>query len=827
MTRPLFLSGLATAAIIACAAAPTAQAQTQTYIFNIPAQELGSALRSFAQKTRVQLIFDGEAMRGKRSRPLKGQYSAGEGIAILLQGTGLIVHQNAEGVFVISRSSAENTPTNAPSESSDSIFVTDEIVVTAQKRTERLLDVPASITAETGTQLLRRGATQLQDIVATTPGLSNPGPGGGNGSNLVIRGVTTDTAQALKQSTVSVMFDDIPVDPSTAGLEATNLRIVDIERVEVLRGPQGTLFGSGSLSGAVRYITNKPDATRISGSIEGNVASTKSGADSQWGNVVLNLPLVTDRVAVRAVGYGFNEGGWVDNIHFDQKNVNRNKTYGGRIALMAQATDNLTLTLTGAYQDSHDYAGGESLYFQPAGTRKQISTSQNSGDSRVQSTLANLGLTYDFGEISLFSSSTYIRRKVDFLQDFGFYTDLMQLQFGLPPLDNTTPGRTYNASNIYTQELRLASNGSGPFRWTFGGFYLRSRTPHGGQTITAPGLMPYLGTDNLVNVSSVGGQEEIAGFGQATYTIADTLDLTAGLRVSNTKLDITSISSGLLVTGGTDDITFRLPARETTYNPRFSVLYRLTDQVSVYAQAARGYRVGGANLTAGLGGPGIPRTYKSDNLWNYEAGVKTSLLNGRLQINADVYYIDWKKLQVSLEANNFNYTGNAGAARVYGFEAEVTAKPTSWLDLGGSLSLSNAALTQDTPTLVRTTGVVGVEDGDRLPASPRTQGSAYAQLNFKVNGDTAYVRASGHYVGASYTDFDAQGIRYGDYGAVDLRAGIAHENVELAIFARNLLDGDGKRSAAPESTLGPIIATEQMAWRIRPRTIGLTGRISF
>lgn len=730
------------------------------------------------------------------------------------------------GVVLSTESWAQAAPSQG-SASNPAVITVEEIVVTATKSRQRLIDVPVSITAESGEQLRRRGATQLQDLVATTPGLSNPGQGGGNKTNLVIRGVTTDMSANLKQSTVSVLFDDIPVDPSTAGLLTTNLRLVDIERVEVLRGPQGTLFGSGSLSGAVRYITNKPDASAFSGSIEGSYAGTKSGADSKWGNVVLNVPLVTDRVAVRAVGYDFSEGGWIDNIRTKQNNVNRTRTYGGRVALEAKATDQMEVTLTGAYQKGHDTASGGSLYTQPAGYSTQVNDGRAGTQSYVKSALANLGVTYDFGNVTLFSSSTYINRKVDILEDFGYYAEYLQAIYRLPALNTSAPGKTYGHSDIYQQEVRLASNGDGPFRWTAGGFYLKSKTPEGGQMITAAGLAPYLGTGNLADVRSPGSQEEIAGFGQAVYSVADKLDITAGLRVSRTTLDINSISSGILMTGGTNVVTFKLPSRDTTYNPRVSVLYRPTSQLSLYAQAARGYRVGGANLTAGLGGPGIPLTYSSDSLWNYEAGAKASLMDGRLQINGDVYYIDWSDIQVSLVSNNINYTGNAGSARIYGFELEVAARPTSWLDLGGSLSLSDGALTQDAPTLVRTTGIVGAKDGDRLPGSSKSQGSAYAQFNFRLQDNRAYIRASGQYVGSGYTDFDEQGVRFGDYATFDLRGGVIYNNVEFTLFARNLLDSDGVRAAAEASRLGPIVVNARYAYRVRPRTVGLTARVGF
>ena len=213
-----------------------------------------------------------------------GAIGAGGGVAMLLAGT------------AYAQSTASPTSVVPAAESQ-------EIIVTANKRSQRLLDVPASITAETQADLQRRGAEQLEDIVRNTPGLSNPGAGAGNNTNLTIRGVTSGTALGLKQSTVALLFDDIPVDPSPS-LSGTNLRTVDIERVEVLRGPQGTLFGSGSLSGAVRFITNKPDFTHFSGSAEITGAGTQTGQGSVWGNLQLNVPIVTDKLAVRAVGYG-------------------------------------------------------------------------------------------------------------------------------------------------------------------------------------------------------------------------------------------------------------------------------------------------------------------------------------------------------------------------------------------------------------------------------------------------------------------------------------------------------------------------------------------
>ena len=291
----------------------------------------------------------------------------------------------------------------------------EEIVVTATKRAELLQNVPVSITAETGAQLEHRGATQLQDIVANTPGLNNPGSGGGNATNLTIRGVTTGTDLGFKQSTVALMFDDIPVDPVGQGAGASNLRVVDIERVEVLRGPQGTLFGSGSLSGALRYITNKPDLSQVSGSAAVSGADTETGAASYYGNVVVNAPIVQEVLGIRFVGYDYYDGGWIDDLRTGEKDSNPTKTDGARVAIAAKPDDRFYANLTLTYQDSRDYQGitSGSLYTKPAGTgfSGQVSDGINEFIVDLRSTIAALTLQYDFDPATLTSASSYHNRR--------------------------------------------------------------------------------------------------------------------------------------------------------------------------------------------------------------------------------------------------------------------------------------------------------------------------------------------------------------------------------------------------------------------------------
>ena len=828
--RVLVLAACVAAGVELNAAA--ADANATLYEFAIPPEPLSQALREYCQITQRQILYTEEMTQGHMAPALKGRFGAGDAIAALLSGSGLSVQTTPAGVLVLQW---EARPASAGGQSSANPAPADDqiqqVVVSANKRVQRLQDVPASITAETGATLEHRGATQLADIIQTTAGLTNAGAGGGNSTDLTIRGVTTG-GLGLKQSTVALLFDDIPVDPSFFSQSATNLRTVDIERVEVLRGPQGTLFGSGSLSGAVRFITNKPDMRYFSASGEVTEASTAGGAATTSGNVVVNAPIVPGKLAVRAVGYDYDEGGWVDNIRTGRSNVNGNQTKGGRLEIEGRPSAQLTLTATGAYEDSHDLGGGESLYTQPAGygADREVTNLRLSTNLDVVSKILNVGARYDLPAVSLFSSSTYIRREAVQLDDGGFYNDALALVLGVPSLaGQSAPAVTANDQDIFTQEIRASSRGAGPLKWTIGAFYLDASIK-GGQLISSPAFQAVTGTSTLGNLQSTGDQIETSVFGEATYTLADKWDLTAGMRASRTVLKSDSTAAGVLLTGNPDpsDVVPGLThQRDTDVDPRFSLAYRSSPDLTLYVTAARGHRVGGPNLTASLGGDGIPKSYGGDSLWNYEAGAKSRLFDGHLQLSGDLYYIDWSHIQAALVENNINYTGNAGSAAIYGLELEALVKPSPWLDLGGSISLSHGKLTQDDANVTRVTGAVGVRSGEQLPASPTTKVSAFSQFNFNLFDRTAYLRIADNYIGSEYTDFGHLGTRFGDFDTVDLRAGVFLDAFELVFFINNLTNSHGARGASDQTTVGPVVADPQLAYRVRPITAGVTLRADF
>ena len=732
--------------------------------------------------------------------------------------------------LLVQPSFAQNAGANA---SSDTLA---EIVVTATKRVERLQDVPVSITAETGIELEHRGATQLQDIINTTPGLNNPGSGGGNSTNLTIRGVTTGTDLGLKQSTVALLYDDMPIDPVGQGGGASNLRVVDIERVEVLRGPQGTLFGSGSLAGAIRYITNKPDLSQFSGSMEITGAETKTGAPSFSGYAVLNAPIVQNELGVRLVAYDYDDGGWIANLLTGQANSNPTKTDGARLAIAAKPNDQFSANLTLTYQDSKDYNGADagSLAVKPPGTgfSGQVTDGFNDYIIELKSTIAALTLQYDWDSLTFTSVSTYHDRKSNLYGTDSYFVPLTALI--ATGGANIIPGITKDNSgidgNIYTQELRLASHGAGNFKWTAGLFFLHA-SQGGGQEARSDAIIPIIGSDNIVDLIYHFGQQEVAAFGEATYTFADKWDLTGGARVSHYMV------SAQIDTGGFIPVFSILPSDYahtdfhdlgTPVDPRVSLAYRLDPNLTLYTQVARGYRVGGVNLTSDVGGRNTPPSYAPDSLWNYEIGAKGRMFDGRLTYSTDFYYIDWKNIQVSLQNQLGNYTGNASEARNYGIEFQVDAKPVSWLLLGAAFQLSKNEISKNDPTVSRpATGLVGVQDGDVLPAAPEAQASTYAEVDFPVAGYQGYVRATASYLGDEWTDFEHNGTKFGGFAQESVRAGVNFGSYEAVLFVNNLSNSQGATGALDAQLAGPVIINNQELFRIRPRTVGVTLRAKF
>ena len=746
---------------------------------------------------------------------------------------------------------ASVTPAVAQDQGANSSKI-EEIVVTANRREQRLQDVPISITAETGDDLRRRGAQSLNDIITNTTGLTSTGDGEGVASSISIRGVNSDGIGNV-QNSVAVLVDDINPDPGTLTLLTTNLKIVDVARVEVLRGPQGTLFGSGSLSGTVRFISNKPDLSRFGGSVDITGSNTRSGASSYSAEVVLNAPLITDKVGVRVVGYHDDTGGWIDNPSFGAKDVNREVVNGVRVIATLKPADNLEITPTVIAQRVIQKGLASSFYDPQPGGANHI-YEQPSFDYPDRARLAALiysvtaRYTPSWGTIT--ATSSYMDRSGDELFNAASFSISLAEGLNAGGLALTDPvplfGRaTRNTkAKTYTQELRYDLPTGMPIRWTIGAYYSHGKGGGGQAYFTAGDQLSSIVGNRLVRISALSTQSELALFTDATYTFADRFDLTAGVRQTRSKIDFGSTANGILAllsngsdagelifdiqsTGADPNVYFGAAARQIAASgskavdattPRVAFTFRQSRDLSLYVSTSRGFRTGGPNIVAPLSSQ-VPLSYLPDSLWNHEAGVKARLLDGRLLLNAAVYQIDWTNIQTlkeTIDAAQIAYIANAGSARLRGLELEVTSLPLSWLQLGGSLTVSSGKYTKDLTEL-------GIRVGDRIPGTPRFQSSAYADVLFDVirPNDTS-IRISHRYSGTSFALPGGKGPKSGDYHIIDVRGMIELGSFDLSLFVNNVFDNSGLTAARRGGAGLPA-----RGYRERPRTVGLGLRAQF
>lgn len=698
-----------------------------------------------------------------------------------------------------------------------------EIIVTAEKRSERLIDVPAAVSAIQASTLNSLGAHSVGDFAALVPGLQVSNGGAGSGSQLVLRGIAVNSIQS--SALVGVVVDGVPVGSSSsyaqAGTESFDSSLWDVARVEVLRGPQGTLYGANAMGGLLSYVYNEPNLTRYGGAIEAEGSDTEHGSGSWAVRGMLNLPLAEDRAALRISAWHDDDGGFIDDPTLGRKDVNRNIASGARAELLLKPIDRLTVRLEGVYGHDHRDATDEASFDQPTGqpiVGPLIQTANILDPAVVDYREGSLSLDYDAGPVKLTSISSYQRMADDetinlSLGSIGFFLANPGL-VGLPtPPASATAVVLNDSTRKFTEEFRVTSNGSGPFKYLAGFFYTHEATTND-QVVT--------GYDNsgvaiaaynpALNVLLPSVFQEYAVFGQASYTLFSRLELTAGVRYSHDETSFSDTNTGILsvlvpnvplTSGSSDKVNFLAAAR-----------YAVTNQSAIYVRAASGYRPGGPNVAVA----GAPSTYAPDSLWNYEVGYKASFLDGRADINLDAFYITWRDIQALTSIDGFSAIVNGGSASSRGFEAEGAIRPGHGVTLGGSLAYTDAHLDQDSP-------LIGGLAGDPLPLSPRWSGALYGDWTFPIQADwKGFVGGTLRAVGQRDISFPG-GVATGDpnfvlpsYVMGDLRAGVEKGRYRLTVYLDNVGDTRARISALTnEST----IAQQAEVTIARPRTIGV------
>jgi len=704
----------------------------------------------------------------------------------------------------------------------------DDIVVTAQKRSESLLTVPTPVSAISAEALERGSVTRLEDLAAKVPGLNLQSDRPGQ-TIIILRGVTTGSPTS---STVATYIDDVPFGSSTtqalAGWLSPDLDPSDLERVEVLRGPQGTLYGASSLGGLIKYVTTQPDLDTVSGRLSATATTVDHGGDGHGLRGMLNVPIVHDTLGLRVSAFSREDPGYISNPRSGHEEVNRSEVSGGRAALRWEPTDALSLTLSATIHDfDSDGSSEEDVVITngritPAtGEREQIRYAAETFavKDRLYSLSANYALGWaDFVSVTSFSTMDQTAT-VDQTIGLG---GALEAAFGIPNFGFSV-GSDIDLEKV-TQEFRLESPANDRLEWRAGLYYTNETVvrlqPSSAFSTQTGDPYPLPAPVFFANLDSE--YTEYAGYGDLTFHLSPRLDLSAGVRYSENDQDYTSVIGGL-ASGPTTTTVASSSDDSTTFmvTPR----YRITDDTMVYARVATGYRPGGPNgVPASQLAAGVPAVYGPDELTNYDIGYKASLLDHRLVLDLSAFYIDWEDIQLLTRFGSFTAAGNGGTARSQGFEATALAAPVEGLSITATLAYTDAELTEDAP------GVSGF-DGDRLPSVPKWQTGLSVDYDFTVSGSvTGFVGGGVHYVGDRVSPFTS-GAPAGNerpvmpsYTTVDLRAGVTFDRYTLQVFAKNLGDERAFGNIGSEAASG--FGAPYSASIIQPRTLGvtLTGR---
>jgi iron complex outermembrane receptor protein len=719
-----------------------------------------------------------------------------------------------------------------------------DIVITALRRDSTVQTTPLAITALSGETLTNAGVTNITDYAKFVPSLriQDNGPGA---RRVSLRGV-----QASGEATVGVYYDDTPVTGSVgvssdAAGRTADFSLFDVERVEVLRGPQGTLYGSGSMGGAIRVILNKPSQD-YEGNVEGSVMDTKGGGFGYFVNGMINVPLAKDVLAARAVLYRRDSNGFVYNTFLGRKNVNDYTATGGRLMLRFTPTGDITIDGSAAFEnaDAFSYSYNPDLGAYNSAAQVLLPYSD-------RSQIYNLTAKWDMGPVTLTGISSYQHRKSAYAADDSYYigsyrtparcaayvngsatsacsTDQLTSYYGY--IDGLSPAAIYypGSTKDFTNELRLSSSGSNRIDWTVG-LFLQDRD----NQVTSEDARADKATGEIIMPLQIFYRRQIqdelkqfAAFGEGTFHATDALSLTAGLRYYDYKKTVTGYTDiAWTLIGAPARPVSTVKSKENGTLLKFNVAWQASSNTLLYATASQGFRPGGANQVIGLAADLTP--YSADSLWNYEIGSKFQLLDRKLTLNLAAYQINWDNMQVSGRTTNgaFSFLSNAGAARIRGGEIEASIRPARGLSFSASGTYVDAKLTEDQVN----DSVVGAgRVGDRIPYIPHWSGSLSGEYTVPVTSALDfYMRGDFNYVGSSFSEFrptNVYRVEIPDYSLTNVRFGFEHaaSDTGVYLFVNNVFDAVAINRASRSSTANSYSATAAA-----PRTIGLNVRHRF
>ncbi|HEX3849128.1 MAG TPA: TonB-dependent receptor [Steroidobacteraceae bacterium] len=887
---------------------------------NIPPEDLGTALQTLAKERNFQIVYVSEQINVLRTHGASGEFTPEEALKSLLNGTGFTFKYLDEKTVTIvpvaarpdmRKPPASPAPEPAASAASDgaerqarrgfwnrlrlaqisndasassrseSIEKTrdsdaaedgaklEEIIVTATRQARLLSTVPISASAFTRKTLDAEGADQIDDIALMTPGVTFTRGNSGT-TQIAIRGINSDSGA----STTGVYIDDTPVQSRVIGFSSTTVfpNVFDVDRVEILRGPQGTLFGAGSEGGTVRFITPQPSLTDYTDNTHGELGFTEHGDPSFEARAALGGPLVENEIGFRASVSYRRDGGYTDRVDrfgggLIAKNDDWQNSYNARLAFAVEPVDHLRITPSFYYQDI--YIDDSQTYWEylsdPAGGRFN-NGAPVTAPFRATSYLPALNVNYQADAFTVTSNTSFYQ------QDNRNNRDLSalipnDLGVEITPTHPVPGDPGYKSQDLFvtsqkafTQEIRIQSSDlQSSFTWVAGVFYQHEHQASDQYVPDTPASFDRLveaalgeSTEQAFGMGLAEGvysyrsiinsiDSQIAGFGELNLQIVDRLTLTAGLRVERSTFNFTNRSDGpfnggLTVVNGNES--------ETPVIPKYGVSYQIDPGNLLYATAAKGFRTGGANAAipsrcdadlASLGYPAAPDSYKSDSVWSFEVGSKNRLLDGRLRLQSSIFDVKWSGIQQQVTLGTgcgLNFVANLGRATSRGFDLQGEYLAGDHLTTGLALGYDDAVFDQSImspPDPVTGVRPVLVRTGNSLGVNP-WMAAVNAQYDFAAWGRRAYLRVDDQFASRQSNPTPAEDPRNQTYASglvelpqtnlLSLRLGIRFDNgVDLSLFVKNALDSHPVLSRTQVGSNLDLIYADRT---FRPRTIGIT-----
>lgn len=849
------------------AAQPATAASTSVAI---PAQPLSQALTTFARQSGLQVVYVSEVTRGVWTQGASGNLTPRETLEKLLEGTGLRFKFTNSSTVTIFRPSGLHGSATAPSGAlryeepanrareaargtgaavtaaqdaqQRSAGTLQEVIVTATLRKEAAQNVAASLTVLGGPQLDNLGAKNINDVAALVPGLqlveTTPGY-----SVQVLRGISTGATPA--GPTVAVYFDDTPVTATSgvrgAGAITPDPDMFDVQRIEVLKGPQGTLFGASSMGGLIHYVYNEPNLKRFEGAAEVGVEGIPDHGTGNSGHLVLNMPLVSDELAMRVAAFRIESPGFIDNVFRNQRDSNTSLSEGGRVAVLWKPTDSLGARLTSYYQRftsaNQPVMDVQPLTLQP--TYGDLKTGERMPSSLHSKWFVNsLAITYDFPWATLLSSTSLVK------QDLGLYQDLSDIYgylFGGLIGGNASLLRSFYHTKRTMEEVRLTSPAGHTVDWIAGYYFVdeHAESPASIDQYQATGAADTLVVPNTIDVDINSKLRENAVYGDLTYHFGPAFDVQGGMRYSRVDQEFgqpfeTEFGQELV-----PPVNAFASLSKTTYMG--VARYHFSLRTMLYARVATGYRPGGPN--DGFPGSIAPPSYQSDDLISYEIGLKGRAAANTLTYTADVYRVNWKDIQIlGIDpVTAFSFFANGGKAHSQGLELSLDYRPIRGLHVGLSGSLNDAKL-DESLTIPGATG----DKGDELPYAPKVAATGTIDYAHPLTDSTSgFAGLTVTEVGSRRAYFAEQTVglaslgpaftsRVGPmpaYTTLDLRGGLTWSGVTATLYLRNVTNerglialngGNAGVNLVTQDSISPILETV-----IQPRTIGVTLRCEF